>query len=34
MPTPQNGFQIVNLHPKKHEFKKKYPFFNVLLPKF
>ena len=22
MPTPQNGFQILNLHPKKHLFKK------------
>ena len=34
MPTPKNGFQILNLHPKKkHVFKKK-TFFNVLLPKF
>ena len=34
MPTPKNGFQILNLHFKKHVFKeKKYPFFNVLLPK-
>ena len=23
MPTPKNGFQILNLHPKKHVFKKK-----------
>ena len=34
MPTPKNGFQILNLHLKKHVFKKKYPFFNVLLPKY
>ena len=27
MPTAKNGFQILNLHPKKHVFKKKYPFF-------
>ena len=35
MPTPKNGFQILNLHSKKHVFKK-IPFFlfNVLLPKF
>ena len=23
MPAPKNGFQIRNLHPKKHVFKKK-----------
>ena len=35
MPTPKNGFQILNLHPKNHIFKeKKYPFFNVLLPEY
>ena len=33
MPTPKNGFQILNLHPKKHVLKKK-TFFNVLLPSF
>ena len=33
MPTPKNGFQILNQHLKKHIFKK-IPFFNVLLPKF
>ena len=27
MPTPKNGFQIFNLHPKKHIFKKNTPFF-------
>ena len=31
MPTLKNGFQILNLHLKKHVFKK-IPFFNVLLP--
>ena len=30
---PKKGFQILNLHPKKHTFKKKKPFFYVLLPK-
>ena len=34
MPTPKNGFQILNQHPKKHTFKKNTLFFNVLLPKF
>ena len=35
MPTPKNGFQILNLHPKKHIYKeKKNLFFNVLLPKY
>ena len=35
MPTPKNGFQILNLHLKKHVFKKKnIIFFNVLLPKY
>ena len=29
--TAKNGFQKLNLHPKKHVFKKKYPFFNVNL---
>ena len=28
MPTAKNGFQILNLHPKKHVFKK-VPFFNA-----
>ena len=31
--TPKNGFQILNLHPKKHILKKKKTFFYVLLPK-
>ena len=34
MPTPKNGFQILNLHLKKHVFKKNTLFFNVLLPKY
>ena len=34
MPTSKNGFQILNLHLKKHAFKKKKTFFNVLLPKY
>ena len=34
MPTPKNGFQILNLHPKKHILKKKKKILNVLLPKF
>ena len=32
MPTPKNGFQILNLHPK-NIYLKKYHFFDVLLPK-
>ena len=27
MPTPKNGFQILNLHPKKDIFKEKNTFF-------
>ena len=35
MPTPKNGFQILNLHLKKNFFFKYIPFFfNVLLPKY
>ena len=36
MPTAKIGFQIPNLHPKKHIFQqKKVPFFNAnLLEKF
>ena len=34
LPTAKNVFQILNLHSKKHVFKK-YPFFNAnLLEKF
>ena len=30
MSTAKNGFQILNLHPKKHAFQKKVPaFFNA-----
>ena len=31
IPTAKNGFQILNLHPKKHALKKKYLFFNANL---
>ena len=31
MPTAKNGFQILNLHPKKCIFQKKYPFFDANL---
>ena len=34
MPTPKDGFQILNLHPKKHSYIKKKKKFNVLLPNF
>ena len=36
MPTSKNGFQILNLHPKKHVcfFFLNTLFFNVLLPMF
>ena len=31
MPTLQNGFQILNLRPKKHVFKKNTIFYVLLL---
>ena len=31
MPTPKNGFQILNLHPEKHIFKKKKLFYVLFL---
>ena len=31
MPTAKNRFQILNLHPKKHVFKKKHPKKNMVL---
>ena len=34
MPTPKNGFQILNLHLKKHIFKEKNTLFYVLMPKY
>ena len=34
MPTPKNGFQILNLHLTRHVFKKNTLFLNVLLPKY
>ena len=35
MPTPKNGFRILNIHKKtKQVFQKITLFFNVLLPKF
>ena len=35
VPTAENGFHILNLHPKKYIFEKIYPFFNAnLLEKF
>ena len=35
MPTAENGFHILNLHPKKHIFQERKTFFNAnLLEKF
>ena len=34
MPAEENGFQILNLHPKIHRKTKKYLFLNGHLSKF